>query len=74
MENNMGFLRRKWAWIAIGLSDPHCRLLGFSPEKLWINQRVNEPAPFASRSEARPIFAGRLEEKAHPIERARHHL
>ena len=62
----MGFLRRKWAWIAIGLSDPHCRLLGFSPEKLWINQRVNEPAPFASTPEARPIFGGHLEGKAHP--------
>jgi hypothetical protein len=47
-------------------SDPHCRLVGFRPEKLWINQRVNEPAPFASSSEARPIFVGRLEGRAHP--------
>jgi hypothetical protein len=63
MENDMGFLRRKWVWIAIGLPILIVAWLAFRPEKLWINQRVNEPAPFASRSEARPIFAGRLEEK-----------
>ena len=40
--------------------------MALRPKKLWINQSVNEPAPFASRSEARPIFAGRLERKAHP--------
>jgi hypothetical protein len=66
MENNMGFLRRKWVWIAIGLPILIVAWLAFRPEKLWINQRVNEPAPFASRSEARPIFAGRLEGRAHP--------
>ena len=61
----MGFSRRKWIWI-IGLPILIVAWLAFRPEKLWINQRVNEPAPFASRSEAQPIFAGRLEEKAHP--------
>ena len=62
----MGFLRRKWIWIAIGLPILIVAWWAFRPEKLWINQRVNEPAPFASRSEARPIFAGRLEGRAHP--------
>ena len=62
----MGFSRRKWVWIAIGLPILIVAWLAFRPEKLWINQRVNEPAPFASRSEARPIFAGRLEGRAHP--------
>jgi hypothetical protein len=66
MENDMGFLRRKWIWIAIGLPILIVVWLNFRPEKLWINQRVSEPAPFASRSEARPILAGRLEGKAHP--------
>ena len=64
----MGFLRRKWIWIAIGLPILIGAWLTFRPEKLWINQRVNEPAPFAPRSEARPIFAGRLEGKAHPTD------
>ena len=62
----MGFLRRKWAWIAIGLPILIVAWLAFRPEKLWINQRVNEPAPFASRPEARPIFAGQLEGRSHP--------
>jgi len=62
----MGFLGRKGIWIAIGLPILIVAWLAFRPEKLWINQRVNEPAPFASRSEARPIFAGRLEGRAHP--------
>jgi len=59
----MGLLRRKWVWITVGLPILIVAWLAFRPEKLWINQRVNEPAPFASRSEARPIFAGRLEER-----------
>ena len=62
----MGFLRRKRVWIAVGLPMLIVAWLTFRPEKLWINQRVNEPAPFASSSEARPIFAGRLEGRAHP--------
>jgi hypothetical protein len=62
----MGFLRRKRIWIAIGLPILIVAWLAFRPEKLWINQRVNKAAPFASRSEARPIFAGRLEGRAHP--------
>src|SRR5215472_15489146 len=62
----MGFLRRKWIWMAIGLPILIAAWWAFRPEKLWINQRVNEPAPFASRSEAQPIFTGRLEARAHP--------
>ena len=62
----MGFLRRKRVWIAIGLPILIIAWLAFRPEKLWINQRVNEPAPFASRSEVRSIFAGQLEGRAHP--------
>jgi Electron transfer DM13 len=66
MENDMRFLRRKWVWIAIGLPILIVAWLAFRPEKLWINQRVNEAAPFALRSEVRPIFVGRLEGIAHP--------
>jgi Electron transfer DM13 len=62
----MGLLGRKWIWIAIGLPILIVAWWAFRPEKLWINQRVNEPAPFASRSAAQPIFTGRLEAKAHP--------
>ena len=61
----MGFLRRRWIWIAIGLPILIAAWWAFRPEKLWINQRVNEPAPFASRSEPQPLFTGRLEGRAH---------
>jgi hypothetical protein len=50
----IGFLVLVYAWWA------------FRPEKLFINQSVNEAAPFASASEPRPIFTGRLDRKIHP--------
>jgi hypothetical protein len=37
----------------------------FRPEKLFINQRVNEAAPFAAGGEAQPIYTGRLSGKLH---------
>ncbi|HKW31698.1 MAG TPA: DM13 domain-containing protein [Candidatus Acidoferrum sp.] len=37
----------------------------FRPERLFVNQRVNEGAPFAADSEAQPIYTGKLEGKAH---------
>jgi hypothetical protein len=37
----------------------------FRPEKLFINQRVNEAAPFAAVSDAQPIYTGRLSGKLH---------
>jgi len=59
------FSRRKWVLVAVGL----LALIGawwvFRPEKLWINKRVNEPAPFASSTEPQPLYTGRLEGNAH---------
>ena len=60
-----GLLRRKWILIAVGLPILAVVWWAFRPEKLWINQRVDEPAPFASRSEPRPLYTGRLEARAH---------
>jgi electron transfer DM13 len=61
----MPLSRRKW--ILMGISAP--LLVGawwlFRPEKLWINQTVDEPAPFASGSESRPLYTGRLKGKLH---------
>lgn len=37
----------------------------FRPEKLFINQRVNEAAPFTADHEAQPIYTGRLSGKLH---------
>jgi hypothetical protein len=33
----------------------------FRPEKLWINQTVNEPAPFDTSGDPQPIFTGRFD-------------
>jgi hypothetical protein len=37
----------------------------FRPEKLFINQRVNEAAPFAADHDAQPIYTGKLSGKLH---------
>jgi hypothetical protein len=33
----------------------------FRPEKLWINQRVNEAAPFDTSADPEPIFTGQFD-------------
>jgi hypothetical protein len=35
----------------------------FRPEKLWINQTVNEPAPFDTSAAPEPIFTGQFDSK-----------
>lgn len=35
----------------------------FRPEKLWINQTVNEPAPFDTSGDPEPIFTGQFQGK-----------
>jgi hypothetical protein len=37
----------------------------FRPEKLWVNEKVNEPAPFSSSLDPQPLYTGRLEGDAH---------
>jgi hypothetical protein len=59
-------LRRKWILAGVGLPIVLALWWAFRPEKLWINEKVNEPAPFASAAESQPIFTGRLEGRAHP--------
>jgi len=57
--------RKKWILIAIAAPLLGAAWWAFRPEKLWINQRVSEPAPFANGEEPQPLFTGRLEGKAH---------
>ncbi len=59
------FSRRKWILAAVGLPVLIGGWWTFRPEKLWINQKVNEPAPFASTTDPQPLYTGRLEGKAH---------
>jgi len=57
--------RRKWILVAVGLPFLVAAWWAFRPEKLWINQKVNEPAPFASSSNPQPLFTGHLQGKEH---------
>jgi hypothetical protein len=52
--------------MAVGLPILVAAWWAFRPEKLWINQRVNEPAPFASSADRQPLYTGLLEGNAHP--------
>lgn len=67
MDTHTGFRlsHRKWILAAISLPILVAAWWAFRPEKLWINQKVNEPAPFASRTDPQPLYTGRLEGKAH---------
>jgi hypothetical protein len=62
---NSWLSRRTWVLPAIGLPFLVAAWWAFRPEKLWINQRVNESAPFASSTDPQPLYTARLEGKAH---------
>ena len=57
--------RKKWILVAVGVPVLVAAWWAFRPEKLWINQKVSEPAPFASTADPQPLYTGRLEGKAH---------
>lgn len=57
--------RRRWVLAAVGLPVLLTAWWAFRPEKLWINQKVNESAPFVSSGDPQPLYTGRLEGKAH---------
>ncbi len=57
--------RRKWILAVVGLPILVGAWWAFRPEKLWINQKVNEPVPFAASTDPQPLYTGRLEGKAH---------
>ena len=61
---NFVLSHRKWA-LAVSFPILVAAWWAFRPEKLWINQRVNEPAPFASTSDSQPLYTGRLHGEAH---------
>jgi len=57
--------RRKWTVAAVGFPIFIAAWWAFRPDKLWINEKVNEPAPFASALDPQPLYTGRLQGKAH---------
>jgi hypothetical protein len=67
MNTNTGsrVSRKKWILGAIGSPVLVATWWAFRPEKLFINQSVNEAAPVALSSEPEALYTGRLEGKVH---------
>jgi hypothetical protein len=62
---NSWFSRKKW--ILVGIAVPVLAAWwAFRPEKLWINVKVNEAAPFSSTADLQPVYTGLLTGRAHP--------
>jgi hypothetical protein len=55
----------KWILAAIGVPILVAAWWLFRPEKLWVNVKVNEPAPFGSSADLQPLYTGLLAGKAH---------
>ena len=58
-------LRKRWILSAIGLPVLVAAWWLFRPEKLWVNVKVNEPAPFDSAAAPQPLYTGLLAGRAH---------
>jgi len=59
--------RRKKILAAVGLPVLVAAWWAFRPEKLFIDERVNEPAPFLASSDPQPVLTGGLQNGAHAI-------
>jgi Electron transfer DM13 len=57
--------RRRWILAAVGIPLLFAAWWAFRPEKLWVNKKVSEPAPFSSTIDPQPLYTGQLEGKAH---------
>ena len=58
--------RNRWILALIAIPLVTVAWWEFRPEKLFINEKVSEAAPFVASGEAQPIYTGVLEGKAHP--------
>jgi hypothetical protein len=59
-------LSKKWILTGIGVAVLATAWWAFRPEKLWVNVKVNEAAPFSSSADVQPIYTGLLAGRAHP--------
>ena len=59
-------LKKKWIVISVAVPILLAAWWIFRPEKLWVNVKVNEPAPFASNTDTQPLYTGLLAGRAHP--------
>lgn len=63
---NSSLSGKKWILAIIGVPILVAAWWLFRPEKLWINVKVNEPAPFAANADPQPLYTGLLAGRAHP--------
>jgi hypothetical protein len=68
MDDNANSWHSRKKWILAGIAVPVlvAAWWAFRPEKLWINVKVNEAAPFSSTADLQPVYTGLLTGKAHP--------
>jgi hypothetical protein len=57
---------KKWILAGTGVVVLAAAWWAFRPEKLWVNVRVNEPAPFDTSANLQPLYTGALTGRAHP--------
>ena len=58
--------RKKWILACVGVLVLFAAWWAFRPEKLWINVKVNEPAPIGTSADLQPTYTGLLAARAHP--------
>ena len=56
----------KWVLLVVGIAVLVGAWWAFRPEKLFLNQRVNEAAPAGLSAEPEALYTGKLEGKIHP--------
>jgi hypothetical protein len=59
-------LGKKWILLGVGAPILAAAWWIFRPEKLWVNVKVDEPAPFSSNADPQPQYTGLLAARAHP--------
>ncbi len=58
---------KKWMPLSVGVPVLVAAWWAFRPEKLWVNVKVNEPAPFSSTADLQPVYTGLMTAgRAHP--------
>jgi hypothetical protein len=58
--------RKRWILAGIGVPVLVAAWWAFRPEKLWVNVKVNEPAPSGASVDLQPLYTGVLAARAHP--------
>jgi len=59
-------IRKRWILAAVGVPVLVAAWWAFRPEKLWVNVKVNDPAPDGASADAQPVYTGLLTAGAHP--------